>query len=284
MQPDGSAQGMLAHTGGRPLGMAFDAHGNLVVADADKGLLSFDGNGARTVLLAAGADGPLHFANAVAVAASGKIYLTDSSMRFLPSRAGSTLWAATLDVLEQSATGRVLEYDPASREVRVVARGLSFANGIVLAADEKSVFVSESGRYRVWRIDTAAGQLDVARPSPQARAVLDNLPGYPDNLTRGLNGRIWLGLAGQRDDLDAMAGQPFLRKLVLRIPRAFWPAPRNYGHVLAFTEAGKVVADLQDPSGASPVTTGATETIDRLYIQNVNGNSVAWLPSSAAVP
>ena len=101
---------------------------------------------------------------------------------------------------------------------------------------------------------------------------------------RGLNGRIWLGLAGQRDDLDAMAGQPFLRKLVLRIPRAFWPAPRNYGHVLAFTEAGKVVADLQDPSGASPVTTGATETIDRLYIQNVNGNSVAWLPSSAAVP
>ncbi|KQV87277.1 strictosidine synthase [Massilia sp. Root351] len=284
MRPDGSSQGMLAYTGGRPLGMAFDAHGNLIVADADKGLLSFDANGARTVLLAAGEGGPVHFANAVAVAASGKIYLTDSSMRFLAPRAGSTQWAATLDVLEQSATGRVLEYDPASKAVRVVAKGLSFANGIVLAADEQSVFVSESGRYRVWRIDIAAAQLDVSRAARQAKVVLDNLPGYPDNLTRGLNGRIWLGLAGQRDELDAMAGQPFMRKLVLRIPRVFWPAPKRYGHVLAFTEAGQVVADLQDPSGASPVTTGATETVDRLYIHNVNGNGVGWLPSTAAVP
>eukprot|EP01032_Pedospumella_encystans_P027038 gene27038-30567_t len=154
--------------------------------------------------------------------------------------------------------------------------------------DEQSLFVSESGRYRVWRIATAAAQLDVSRNSPQAQAqarvVLDNLPGYPDNLTRGLNGRIWLGLGGQRDDLDTMATQPFMRKLVLRIPRALWPAPKRYGHVLAFTEDGKVVADLQDPSGASPVTTGATETVDGLYIQNVNGNSVGWLPSAAAVP
>jgi hypothetical protein len=43
-------------------------------------------------------------------------------------------------------------------------------------------------------------------------------------------------------------------------------------------EDGKVVADLQDPSGASPVTTGVTETPDRLYIQNVNGNRLGWLP------
>lgn len=278
MQPDGSAMGMLASTGGRPLGMAFDAAGNLVVADAEEGLLSFDENGARTVLLPAGPDGPLYFANAVAVAGNGKIYVTDSSMRFRPKRSGSTMWAATLDVLEQSATGRVLEFDPATRALRVVARGLSLANGIALSADEQALFVSESGRYRVWRIAAAAEQLDVARGSPQARVVLDNLPGYPDNLTRGLDGKIWLGLAGQRNELDALAGRPFLRKLMLRIPRAFWPLPRPYGHVLAFTEDGGIVADLQDPGGASPVTTGATETPGRLYIHNVNGSRLAWLP------
>lgn len=284
MQPDGSAQGMLAHTGGRPLGMAFDADGNLIVADAMRGLLSFDATGAQTVLLAAGPGGPLQFANAVAVADNGKIYLTDSSSRFSPAQYGSTQWAATLDVLEQSATGRVLEFDPAAKAVRVVARGLSLANGILLSADGKALLVSESGKYRVWRIAVAASQLDVAQASPQAHVLFDNLPGYPDNLTRGLDGRIWLGLAGQRNDLDGMADKPFMRKLMLRIPRALWPLPKAFGHVVAFTEDGKVVADLQDASGSSPLTTGVTETPERLYIHNVNGDRIGWLPHAALAP
>lgn len=41
-----------------------------------------------------------------------------------------------------------------------------------------------------------------------------------------------------------------------------WPIPKTYGHVMAFTEDGKVVADLQDPSGAYPETTAVTETAE----------------------
>ncbi|MES2151837.1 MAG: SMP-30/gluconolactonase/LRE family protein [Pseudomonadota bacterium] len=277
MNPDGSELQVFSVTGGRPLGMVFDTGGRLVVADAVKGLLSIDADGKVTVLASAQAGGPLHFPDGVVVANSGKIYLTDASMRFAPAQWGSTMEAATLDVLEQSSTGRVLEYDPASKALRVVATGLSFANGIALSADEQNLFVSESGRYRVWRIAAAADRLDVAQPSAQALVVLDNLPGYPDNLMRGLDGKLWLGLAGQRNDLDAMAGRPLMRKLALRIPRMFWPPPKPYGHVIAFTEDGKVVADLQDPSGNSPVTTGVTETKERLYIHNVSGKSLGWL-------
>ena len=98
-----------------------------------------------------------------------------------------------LDILEQAATGRVLEYDPAGRTTRVVAKGLSFPNGVALSRDERTLFVAETGRFRVWKIDAAAATLDVGRPSPQAMVLLDNLPGYPDNLMRGLDGRIWLG-------------------------------------------------------------------------------------------
>jgi hypothetical protein len=94
---------------------------------------------------------------------------------------------------------------------------------------------------------------------------------------RGLDGKIWLGLAGPRNDLDSMDDRPFMRELALRIPRIFWPSPRPYGHVIAFTEDGKVVADLQDPGGDSPSTTGLTETVERLYIHNVNGKSLGWL-------
>ena len=50
-----------------------------------------------------------------------------------------------------------------------------------------------------------------------------------------------------------------------------------YGHVFAFTEDGHVVADLRDPSGRHPETTGATETSDRLYVQNLHLHSIGWL-------
>ncbi|MFC3378921.1 SMP-30/gluconolactonase/LRE family protein [Rugamonas sp. CCM 8940] len=277
MKPDGGAQEVFCDTGGKPLGMAFDAAGRLIVADAVKGLLSIGGNGKATVLVDAVAGEPLRFLDGVVVAGNGKIYFTDASTRFGPAQWGGTLQAATLDVLEQSSTGRVLEYDPARQAARVVAKGLSFANGIALSGDQASLLVSESGRYRVWKIAVAAEQLDVARPSAQARVLLDNLPGYPDNLQRGLDGRIWLGLAGQRNDLDKMAGRPFLRKLMLRVPRPLWPTPKPYGHVIAFDEDGRVLADLQDASGNSPLTTGATETAQRLYIHNADGKSLGWL-------
>jgi hypothetical protein len=37
------------------------------------------------------------------------------------------------------------------------------------------------------------------------------------------------------------------------------------------------VADLQDPTGAYPETTGLTETADRLYVQNLHLKSLGWL-------
>ena len=113
--------------------------------------------------------------------------------------------------------------------------------------------------------------------SGRAGVVFDNLPGNADNLMRGHDGRIWLGFTGPRSpDVDAMAGKPFLREVTLRLPRALWPLPKRYGHVMAFDETGKVVVDLQDPSGAYPETTGVTETDDRLYIQNLHLNVLGW--------
>lgn len=183
-----------------------------------------------------------------------------------------------LEVFEQSASGRVMEYDPRTKQARVVAESLSLPNGIVLSADETQLLVSESGRYRIWRIAACADRLDLSKPSGSARVLLDNLPSYPDNLSRGLDGRIWLGLAGQRNILDQMADRPFLRRMILRIPRFMWSVPEPFGHVLAFTEDGSIVADLQDPTGRSPTTTGATETAEHLYIHSVNGKGLNWLP------
>lgn len=270
MAPDGSQREEFASTGGRVLGFDFDASGRLIAADAMKGLLEIAPDGKVTALTAKVADGdPIRYADGVVVAPSGVIYFTDASTRFAPADWGGTFEASVLDILEQSSTGRVLAYDPASGKTSILASGLSFANGIALSGDARTLFVNETGRYRIWKIDVASGK----------RAILfDNLPGYPDNLMRGRDGKIWVGLVKPRNPtIDKLAGKPFMRKLTLRLPRAMWPVPKAYGHVFAFSEDGKVLADLQDPSGAYPETTAVLETADRLYIQSLHAGYIGWM-------
>jgi sugar lactone lactonase YvrE len=139
MNADGTAQEVFVNTGGRVLGFDFDATGNLIAADAHKGLLSISPDRQITVLANTVEDDTIRFADAVVVAANGKIYFSDASTRFaaIVGVIGSdTVNASILDVMEQSATGRILEYDPAVKTTRIVAKGLSFANGVALSRDE----------------------------------------------------------------------------------------------------------------------------------------------------
>ncbi|QBK06244.1 SMP-30/gluconolactonase/LRE family protein [Hylemonella gracilis] len=289
MEPDGGKLQVYANTGGRVLGFDFDAAGRLIAADAMQGLLSIGPNGQVTLLTDRADAVPIRYANAVVVAKSGKIYFSDASTRFAPRDWGGTFEASVLDILEQAGTGRVLEYDPASKATRVVAQGLSFANGVALSTDERSLYVNETGQYRIWKVAITAQALDLAslaktvgaqmQASTEATVLFDNLPGYPDNLMRGLDGRIWVGLVKPRNPkVDQLASKPWLRSLTLRLPRALWPIPKAYGHVFAFNEAGQVVVDLQDPSGRYPETTSVTETPDRLYVQSLHARELGWLP------
>jgi sugar lactone lactonase YvrE len=280
MNPDGSEREVFINTGGRVLGFDFDAQGRMIAADAMKGLLAI-GADRRVTLLTdqVTPDDPIGYADAVVVAPDGKIYFTDASTRFAPTRWGGTYGASILDILEQSATGRVLAHDPANGTTRIVARGLSFANGIALSSDGHTLFVNETGRYRIWKIDGQARDLDVRSGAPQAKVLLDNLPGYPDNLMRGHDGRIWVGLFKPRNPAaDGLAQNPFMRKVILRLPKSLLPLGESYGHVFAIDEDGRVTEDLQDPSGAYPEATSATETADRLYIHSLHARAIGWLP------
>jgi sugar lactone lactonase YvrE len=280
MNQDGTQQEVFVKTGGRVLGFDFDAQGNIIAADVDNGLISISPDKKITILTNRVNGEPIRYADAVAVAKSGKIYFSDASARFAPKDWGGTFEASVLDILEQRSTGRILEYDPATRKTRVVAKGISFANGVALSLDEQWLFVNETGKYRIWKISVNAKDLDISNPDRLAKVLLENLPGYPDNLMRGLDGKIWVGFAKPRNPaLDKMTftSTPFMRKLTVRLPRFMWPVPKPYGHVMAFTEDGRIVADLQDPSGAYPETTGVTETADKLYIQSLHAKGIGWL-------
>jgi len=101
-------------TGGRPLGIDFDGTGNLIVADAFRGLLSIAPDGTITEL-ATIADGiPIRYADDVDVAADGKIYFSDTSTKFGAKEYGGAYEASLLDLNEHGGHGRLLVYDPAT--------------------------------------------------------------------------------------------------------------------------------------------------------------------------
>ena len=188
--------------------------------------------------------------------------------------------------MEHSCSGRVFEYRPDTRALRLVIGGLCFANGLALSADESQLFVSETGAYRILKVDPAADGLDArtltAGPQRQASVFASNLPGFPDNLTRSATGRIWTGFTKPRSAVvDALAGRPLLREMSLRLPKALWPVPPAYGHVVAFDESGLVVADLQDPDARIPETSGVTEHAGNLYIQSLHAGALGVLPAAA---
>ncbi len=294
LRPDGSESEVLVQTGGRPLGFDFDANGAMVIADPMAGLhgglfrFTGSGSGAKLELLSnrvndKGANSPIRYADGVVVAKSGKVYFTDASQRFGAKDSGGTFNASVLDIVEHQATGRLLEYDPATKITRVVLADLSFPNGLALSDSEQHVFVAETGKYRIWKVAVTAADLSAKQPVASASVLLDNLPGYPDNLMRGQGGKIWVGLVKPRGAfIDNTAGKPWLRSLSMRLPKALWPVPPAYGHVFAFDESGKVLADLQDPSGAYPDTTAVTETDDRLYVQSLHAKTLGWMDKKKA--
>jgi sugar lactone lactonase YvrE len=256
----------FATTGGRPLGLRFDPAGNLVVCDAVKGLLAIDREG-RVSVLATQAEGvPFRFTNNLDVAKDGTVYFSDASSKFGPQE-------YLYDLLEGRPHGRLLRYDPRTKETRVLLRDIWFANGVALSYDEDFVLVCETYRYRVlryWLQGPKAGTFDV---------FVDNLPGFPDNLSRGDWGLYWLPLFTVRNPtVDWLHPRPFAKKVVSKLPRVFWPKPQPIGFVVALTTTGNVLRTFQDPEGrhVRQVTT-AREWHGSLYLGTLDGNRIGRL-------
>jgi len=119
MAPDGADLETHVHTGGRVLGFDFDRAGYLIAADAMRGLLRVDPKDTVQVLTDRWVDDPIRYADAVVVTREPSVpeqmFFTDASTRFGAREWGGTFEASVLDILEQSATGRVLVFYSADR-------------------------------------------------------------------------------------------------------------------------------------------------------------------------
>ena len=236
LHPDGILE-TWASTGGRPLGLDWDPAGNLIVADAYKGLLSLDVDGHITVLTTGVHDQPFGFTDDVDVASDGLIYFSDASSKFNQGD-------YALDLLELRPHGSLLVYDPGNGETRVLLDDLYFANGVALSSDESFLLVNETWKYRIlryWLKGERAGQHEV---------FIDNLPGFPDGVSGNGKGIFWVALPSPRKaDVDKMHDMPWLKNTVARLPDWMRPKAVEYGLVLALDETGAIVASYHDPDG-----------------------------------
>jgi sugar lactone lactonase YvrE len=236
LQADGTHPEGFANTHGRPLGMIFDRADNLIIADANKGLLSISPGGSITVLSTAAAGVPFGCTNDLDIARDGTIYFTDASSKF-------PLTTFTLDILEHQGNGRFLAYDPQTKTTRVILDHLCFANGVAVSPDQSFALVVETGKYRVHRV-----WLNGAKQG-QSEIFIENLPGFPDGILSNGRDKFWLALVTPRDPvLDRLLPHPFLRKMIARLPRLIQPAPKRFAFVLGLDMNGRVVENLQDGS------------------------------------
>jgi sugar lactone lactonase YvrE len=90
-----------------------------------------------------------------------------------------------------------------------------------------------------------------------AEIVIDNLPGFPDNISSNGKGIYWIALFTVRNlVVDSTADKPFFRKMILRMPESMQPQPEPYGFALGIDGDGNVIYNLQDSShdAYSPIT------------------------------
>ncbi len=258
---------VFAQTGGRPLGLEFDSAGSLLVADIDKGLLSITPEGVISVLATEAEGVPFKFADDIDLDVMGRIYFTDASDRF-----GKRDYL--LDLFEGRPHGRLLRYDPETRRTEVLLKALNFANGVALSATGDFVLVNETWRYRIVR-------LWLAGPKAGTRDVFaDGLPGFPDGLSRGEDGRFYVALYTVRNAAsDLVAPRPWMRTLLVHLPRALWPKPARYGFVLALDADGHPVQTWQDPDGEVLYeVTSVRMTQGRLYLGSLHDDRIGVLP------
>ncbi|KAL9228626.1 hypothetical protein vseg_004181 [Gypsophila vaccaria] len=232
------------HICGRPLGLRFNKKtGDLYIADAYFGLMKVGAEGGLATPLAAEAEGePLRFTNDLDIDDDGNVYFTDSSTSYQRRHFMQLVFSTEY-------TGRVLKYDPVTKETTVLMRNLQFPNGITLSKDGSFFLLGEAavGRLtRYWLKGEKAGTTD----------VLAILPGFPDNVRTNQDGDFWVALHCRRSVANYwLATRPKIRDLLLKLPIKakyqfmIFIGGFPHGIIVKYNTKGEILQILEDRPG-----------------------------------
>ena len=271
ISPETGETVVVADTGGRPLGLHVARDGRLLICDSPRGLLAMDtGTGELEVLVESVDNRKLTFCSNVTETADGTIYFTESTSAF-------TYEHSLAGVLEARARGSLFRLDPDGTVLTLVP-GLYFANGLTLTADGSALVFAELQARRLmkyWLTGPNAGSV-----TPLA----EHLPGMPDNLSTGADGRIWCAFFTPANaTADRLAkGSPLIRKMIWRLPSRLQPAAESTVWAVAFDpDSGDAVAGLRTEHPDFGQVTGMVEANGKLWMGCLGAPAVARTELSA---
>jgi hypothetical protein len=266
VQP-GTEPKVVANTGGRPLGLEVDRAGRLLICDSHRGLLRLDpATGQFETLVSEVAGRPLMFCSNVVESSDGTIYFTESTSRFRYEHYKAA-------VLEARGNGSLFRRST-DGTVTTLVTGLHFANGVALTADESAIIVAETTGRRLLRYPLTPD--GVGRPEP----LLANLPGYPDNISRAPDGRIWVAMISPINPLSEWLAPraPALRRLMWKAPLHWLPNPASQVWALSVdAEDGRVLSQLRTVDTRFALATGLVENAGRLWLGCIGAPALACL-------
>ena len=281
--PDYEKMEVFAHIGGQPLGMAFDRADNLYVCIGGMGLYRITPgrkvekatDETNRSLRSVNDDSRLRLADDLDIADDGRIFFSEATVRY-------EMHEWPVDGLEARGNGRIVCYDPRNGTTRTVLRGLKFPNGICVERGSQSILFAETWGCcvkRYWFDGPKTGQVEM---------VMENLPGFPDNINLASDGNYWLAMVGMRSPaLDLAWRMPgFRRRMAKRVPIDEWLFPNiNTGCVLRFNDKGEVLETYWDLAGVNhPMITSMREHKGYLYLGGIQNNRIGRLKLDGADP
>lgn len=237
---------------GRPLGLRFNAEGDLYIADAYYGLRVVGPEGGPAAPLVTEVAGvPLRFTNDVDFG-QDTIYFTESSSKFQKHQFVSIF-------LYGDDSGRLLSHNPSTKETKVVLANLHFPNGIAISRDKSYLLICETLKQRILRYW-------IQGPKTGIVEEFALLPGFPDNIRLTERDDFWVAIHAQTNWIMRL---PILvRRALLNLPL---PLPRWYinmarkqamGMVVRLNSKGETVEVLEDRQGKLAMMLSGVEEKD----------------------
>ena len=219
---------------------------------------------------------------------SGIVYFSDAS-DISPERNSKdrklfdTMYGFKMDYMRAKKSGRLLQYDPSTDQVTVLASDIWFANGVAVDEKEEFVMITETSMLRILKYHLKGpkkGQLEV---------MVDNLPGLPDGADCTSAQLCYSPLPSSIPPIVNILHkfppsiEARLRTLIMMLPSSLTPKPISYGGIVEITQGDDTTPSeinflFQDPNGDHiSMLTGVTEHGGKLYLGSLHNNFIGVL-------
>ncbi|TYI73437.1 hypothetical protein E1A91_D07G129500v1 [Gossypium mustelinum] len=145
--------------------------------------------------------------------------------------------------------GRLIKYNPHTKETTILMTNLQFPNGVSLSKDGTFLVCCEGcpGRLlRYWLKGEKAGTWE----------VFAILPGFPDNIRTNKDGEFWVAINSRRSMYAHILGlHPKVRKFILKLPIStkvqvlLHVGGKLHAQVVKYSPEGKLLRILEDSEG-----------------------------------